>query len=134
MKSSILEEQPFSQQLFLSSVSPFSAAFLSSSAFLSSLSHQLFSAAFLSSLSQQPFSTAILTYHLAVVMGWWPAINIIFERTLSQRFREKKGTLNASYTMGEDPGNTQSAFFWAFGLVAGFPYNYQSTQCRCWCG
>ena len=86
----------FSQQLF-------SAAFLSSSsqqlfsaAFLSSSSQQIFSAALLSSSSQQLFSAiillwsgvggqlvtsssaALLSYHLAVVRGWWSASNIIF--------------------------------------------------------
>ena len=74
---SSLSFSSFSQQLF-------SAAFLSSlsqqlfsAALLSSFSQQLFSAAFFSSSSQQPFSTAILSYHLAVARGWWPAINII---------------------------------------------------------
>ena len=84
---SSLSQQPFSAAL-LSSISQqlFSAAFLSSSlqqpcsaAFLSSLSQQLFSAAFLSSF---------LSYHLAVVRGWWSATNTFFERTLSQPFRE----------------------------------------------
>ena len=97
----------FSQQ-------PFSAALLSSSsqqlfsaAFLSSLSQQLFSADFLSSSSQQLFSAiillwsgvggqlvtsssaALLSYHLAVVRGWWSSRLPFFRRTLSQRFREK---------------------------------------------
>ena len=44
----------FSQQLF-------SAAFLSSSSFLSSFSQQPFSPALLSSFSQQPFSAALLS-------------------------------------------------------------------------
>ena len=64
-KSSILEEQPFSQQPFSQQRFPaaFSAAFLSSPSqqlFLSSVSQQLFSAAFLSSSSQQLFSAALL--------------------------------------------------------------------------
>ncbi len=75
-----------------SSPQPFSAAFSAalpssffqqpvSAAFLSSASQQFFQhpfpASFLSSLAQQPFSAAILSYHLAVVRGWWSAINII---------------------------------------------------------
>ena len=48
-----------------------------SAALLSSSSQQFFPAAFLSSFSQQPFSAAILSYHLAVVRGWWSALNII---------------------------------------------------------
>ena len=85
------EEQHFRRADFLSaallsssSPHPFSAAFLSSSsqqlfsaALLSSFSQQPFLAAFLSSFSQQPFSAAFLSYHLAVVRGWWSAINII---------------------------------------------------------
>ena len=82
-------QQPFSTAFsaaFLSSSSqqPFSAALLSSfsqqlfsAALLSSSSQQTLSAAFLSSLCEQLFSTAILSYHLAVVRGWWSAIDII---------------------------------------------------------
>ena len=74
-------QQPFSAALLSSSSQQlFSAAFLSSSsqqlfsaAFLSSSSQQLFSAAF----PQQLFSAALLSYHLAVVRGWWSASNII---------------------------------------------------------
>ena len=78
-----------SQQLFQQPFSaPFSAALPSSffqqpvsAAFLSSASQQFFQhpfpAAFLSSLAQQPFSAAILSYHVAVVRGWWSEINII---------------------------------------------------------
>ena len=61
---------------------------------------QLFSAAFLSSLSQQLFSAAILSYHLAVVRGWWSAMNTFFERTLSQRFREEPPGSQISSKMG----------------------------------
>ena len=88
-----------SQQLFsadfLSSLSQqlFSAALLSSfsqqlfsAALLSSLSQQLFSAALFSSLSQQLFSAALLSYHLAVVRGWWSASNIIFSSSSQQLF------------------------------------------------
>ena len=98
------EEQHFRTAAFLSAAFLFSAAFLSSSsqqlssaallsclsqqlfsaALLSSFSRQLFSAALLSSFSRQPFSAAFpsssaatLSYHLAAVRGWWPAINII---------------------------------------------------------
>ena len=49
----------------------------SSTAFLTSLSPQLFSAAFPSSFSQQLFPEAFLSHHLAVVRGWWSAIDII---------------------------------------------------------
>ena len=90
---SSLSQQLFSAA-FLSSPSQqlFSAAFLSSSSqqLFSSPSQQLFSAAFLSSLSQQLFSAALLSYHLAVVRGWWSSMLPFFRRTLSQRFREKK--------------------------------------------
>ena len=101
---SSLSQQLFSAALLSSSSQQlFSAAFLSSlsqqlfpAAFLSSLSQQLFSADFLSSSSQQLFSAiillwsgvggqlvtsssaALLSYHLAVVRGWWSASNIIF--------------------------------------------------------
>ena len=73
---SSLSQQLFSAA-FLSSFTqqPFSAAFLSSLS--QQLSQQLFSAAFLSGFSQQLFSAAILSYHLAVVRGWWSAINMI---------------------------------------------------------
>ena len=104
---SSLSQQLFSAALLSSSSQQlFSAALLSSSsqqlfsaALLSSFSQQLFSAALLSSYSQQPFlsyhlavvrgwwsasslsqqlfSAAILSYHLAVVRGWWSASNII---------------------------------------------------------
>ena len=95
-------QQPFSAALLSSSSQQLFSAFLSSSsqqlfsAFLSSSSQQLFSAALLSSSSQQLFSaiillwsgvggqlvtsssSALLSYHLAVVRGWWSASNIIF--------------------------------------------------------
>ena len=45
-----------------------------------------------SSSSQQLFSAALLSYHLAVVRGWWSSMLPFFRRTLSQRFREKRGT------------------------------------------
>ena len=81
--SAIIFSQQFFSAVFVSSSSqqPLSAAFLSShpqvSSFLSSLSQQFFSAVFLSSSSQQPLSAAILSRHLAMVRGWWSAINII---------------------------------------------------------
>ena len=78
-RSSIFEEQPFS------------AAFLSS----------------FSSLSQQLFSAAILSYHLAVVRGWWSAMNTFFERTLSQRFREEPPGSEISSKMG-----SSASFYW----------------------
>ena len=87
-----LSQQPFLAAFFSSfSQQLFSAPFFSSlsqqlsqqpfsAAFLSSLSQQPFSAAFLSNFSHQLFSAAILSYHLAVVSGWWSAINIILLR------------------------------------------------------
>ena len=111
-------QQPFSAA-FLSSLSQqlFSAA-LPQQPFLSSLSQQLFSAAFLSSFSQQLFSAALLSSFSQQLfsaassaifllwsrvggqlltssscgqglVGWWSTMNTFFERTLSQRFREK---------------------------------------------
>ena len=105
----------FKGELSSSSQQIFSAALLSSSsqqpfsaALLSSFSQQPFSAALLSRFSQQLFSAiillwsgvggplvtsssaALLSYHLAVVRGWWSSMLPFFRRTLSQRFREKK--------------------------------------------
>ena len=90
----LFSAQPFSAAILSShSLQAFSAAILSSSsqqpfsaATLSSSSQQLFSAAIISRSSQQPvsadthyqqpLSAAILSYHLAVVRGWWSAIVI----------------------------------------------------------
>ena len=88
---SSFSQQPFSAALLSSfSQQPFSAALLSS------FSQQPFSAALLGRFSQQLFSAiillwsgvggqlvtsssaALLSYHLAVVRGWWSASNIIF--------------------------------------------------------
>ena len=93
-RSSIFEELPSKSSSFQQ---PFSAAFLSSSsqqlfsaAFLSSFSQQLFSAAFLSSSSQQQFSAPVsqhpfLSYHLAVVRGWWSASSLALLSSFSQQ-------------------------------------------------
>ena len=70
-----LSQQPFSAEFLSSSQQPLSAAFRSSSSqqpFSAAFSKQLFSAAFLCR-----FLSSLLRYHLAVVKGWWSAINII---------------------------------------------------------
>ena len=105
-KEEILKRSSLRGAAFLSSSSqqPFSAALLSSlsqqlfsAAFLSSLSQQLFSAAFLRSSSQQLFSAAflssflsaaLLSYHLAVVRGWWSASNFSQQLSLSSLSQE----------------------------------------------
>ena len=105
--SSLSQQLFFSQQLFSAAFLTSSSQQLFSAAFLSSSSQQLFSAAFLSSSSHQQLfsaiillwsgvggqlvtssSAALLSYHLAVVRGWWSSMLPFFRRTLSQRFRE----------------------------------------------
>ena len=141
-----LSQQPFSAALLSSfSQQPFSAALLSSSSpqifsaiilLWSGVGGQLVtsssaapSAALLSSSSQQIFSAALLSYHLAVVRGWWSAVTSssaallsyhlavvrgwwssmlpFFRRTLSQRFREnyvtKKKGHGQTRAMGQEP-------------------------------
>ena len=48
---------------------------------LSRSSHQIFSAVLLSRSSQQIFSANLLSYHVAVVRGWWSAITAILSRS-----------------------------------------------------
>ena len=77
-----------SQQLFSAALLSSSSQQLFSAALLSSPSQQLFSAALLSSYSQQPF----LSYHLAVVRGWWSASSIsqqLFSAALLSSFSQQ---------------------------------------------